>query len=288
MGLFDLKTGKETKKSENKIKKLNLNRKVINEDIDSFIMPNDKLYKYISKLVIDRTTDKEIIFGTDSYDCDAREPMTEESVRVLLESRELSPRVYKSLQKQKARTKDKAEVFTPSWVCNEMINMCEPPKDWKKLVSSTWLEITCGEAPYITSNYDTVSGEDIEIDKRIGILDRKLSAINKNIDDKKEWTRWTKTAMKSVYGYEFQGDNLFIARVNVIRCFISFYVDKWGKQPDKKLLDEIVDIVLWNFWQMDGLKDVIPFTNNTYAKIRDWNVKSEDSILEFRYLKVNL
>ena len=45
------------------------------------------------------------------------------------------------------------------------------------------LEITCGEAPYIASRYDTVSGEPIEIKRRIGILDRKLRVVTENAED---------------------------------------------------------------------------------------------------------
>ena len=32
-------------------------------------------------------------------------------------------------------------------------------KDWKQYVDSRRLEITCGEAPYIVSRYDTSTGE---------------------------------------------------------------------------------------------------------------------------------
>ena len=120
---------------------------------------------------------------------------------------EIQPRAYKSSQQQSERTKKKAEVFTPSWICNQMNNHCDEEwfgrknvfnkecnkewiinneniefnnKSWKEYVNSTRLEITCGEAPYIVSRYDTSTGELIPIKKRIGILDRKLRVINEN------------------------------------------------------------------------------------------------------------
>ena len=88
-------------------------------------------------------------------------------------------------------TRDKAEVFTPSWVCNEQNNLVdaarfgrqnvfnrssgkrwetilEPvqfPRDkiWKDYVDARRMEISCGEAPYLVSRYDTVSGDFIPV-----------------------------------------------------------------------------------------------------------------------------
>lgn len=108
----------------------------------------------------------------------------------------------KAEEEQAARTKSKAEVFTPSWVVCYMNNKCdddwfgrenvfntlngehwEPTKepvyfekerDWQRYVDSRRLEITCGEAPYLVSRYDAATGEELPIESRIGILDRKL------------------------------------------------------------------------------------------------------------------
>ena len=48
------------------------------------------------------------------------------------------------------------------------------------------------------------------------MLDRKLRVVNENVDNEKEWLKWTKKAFESVYGFEYQGDNLFFARVNLV------------------------------------------------------------------------
>lgn len=68
------------------------------------------------------------------------------------------PRVLKRLDEQKQRTKAKAEVFTPSWVCEKMMDMGEEngamsdmKKDPIKYIHSTVLEITCGEAPFLVN-----------------------------------------------------------------------------------------------------------------------------------------
>lgn len=83
------------------------------------------------------------------------------------------PRVLKRLDEQKQRTKAKAEVFTPSWVCEKMIDMGEEngampdmKKEPIKYIHSTVLEITCGEAPFLVNRYDTVTGKKISVPKR--------------------------------------------------------------------------------------------------------------------------
>ena len=212
------------------------------------------------------------------------------------DDKELIPRVHKRLQEQKERTKKKAEVFTPSWICNVMNNHLDEDwferkdvfnieidkgwitnkdkidfcnKDWKDYVLSTRLEITCGEAPFLVSRYDTTTGEYIGVGDRIGLLDRKLRVINENIDNKQEWFGWVIKAYQSTYGYEFQSDNLLIARINLFMTFIENYKYKWNIEPNSAAMMKIIDIISWNIWQMDGLKNTIPHTT-TYATIMDW------------------
>ena len=114
-----------------------------------------------------------------------------------------------------------------------------------------------------------------------------MQAINKNVDDKREWTKWTDRAFKCTYGYEFQGDNLFIARVNVLRCFVDYYRDKWNEMPTKDTILKMINIITWNFWQMDGLKDTIPFSD-VPAKIVDWKLTNRNHLeeIEFRSCKM--
>ena len=49
-------------------------------------------------------------------------------------------------------------------------------------VISKRIEITCGEAPYLVSRYDTVTGKKIDVVDRVGLLDRKLRVINENTE----------------------------------------------------------------------------------------------------------
>ena len=277
-----IKTSKTTKASKPTSKPVK-----VEVEVEPLLTEKQGIYKYIPDLLVDKTTGENIIFAEDEYEgYGLTDHYTEDIMKELIASKQLNYRVRKSIEHQKARTKKNAEVFTPSWICDQMITMCEPPKDWQEFVLSTWLEITCGEVPFISSRYDATTGESIPLYERIGVLDRKMQAINKNVDDKREWTKWTERAFKTTYGYEFQGDNLFIARVNVLRCFVDYYRDKWKEMPSKDSILKMINIITWNFWQMDGLKDTIPFTD-TPAKIIDWKLtnRNHTEVIEFRSCK---
>lgn len=241
-------------------------------------------------LLKDRTTNKNIVFATNEYQEAITSISAKSQITVdLLENNEISiePRVQKSIEDQEKRTKKKAEVFTPSWICNKMNNHCDTEwfgrenvfnfengqewtteekkikfdknKTWKDYINSKRLEITCGEAPYIVSRYDASNGNIIPIKDRIGILDRKLRIINEHTRTKKTWFAWVKKAYQSVYGYEFQGDNLLLARSNLVNTFVEYKLDRWNEKPTDEELNIISNIVSWNIWQMDGIHENIPF-----------------------------
>ncbi len=243
----------------------------------------------LSALLKDKTTMQNIIFATDAYsefNIDAKDQITED-VLFGLDCVVIQPRVLKSLEEQTERTRKKAEVFTPSWICNKMNNHCDTEwfgrdgvfntekdqtwtvnskkvifdksTDWQKYVDSKRLEITCGEAPYIVSRYDTTTAKIIPIKRRIGILDRKLRIVNENIDNEKDWLKWVYRAFESVYGYEFQGDNLLIARINLLNTFVDYMQDRWERRPKTDELKKITNIIVWNLWQMDGITGTVPF-----------------------------
>ncbi|MGX8701795.1 restriction endonuclease subunit M [Caproiciproducens sp.] len=244
-------------------------------------------------LLEDKTTKQNIIFATDTYtednpQCTAESAMTA-GLLLGFQACPIQPRVAKAMEDQQERTRKKAEVFTPSWVCALMNNHCDDEwfgrpnvfttlneqewqvsegkilfnggkgRTWKDYVDSRRIEITCGEAPYIVSRYDTTSGESIEIKNRIGILDRKLRVVGENVADEAEWMKWVIRAYQSVYGYEFQGDNLLIARINLLETFVDYTEDRWNRKPTVLELRKIANIISWNFWQMDGISDTIPY-----------------------------
>ena len=132
-------------------------------------------------------------------------------------------------------------------------------RKWQRYVDSRRLEITCGEAPYLVSRYDVSTGELIFPPiRRIGMLDRKLRIVNENTEGYEDWLKWAIRAFEACYGYEYQGDNVLIARINLLLTFTDYYEERWRRQPDEKLLRQMANRIAWNIWQMDGLKDAVP------------------------------
>jgi hypothetical protein len=163
-----------------------------------------------------------------------------------------------------------------------MNNACDTKRinknNWQEYVSLLKLEITCGEAPYIVSRYDPVSDsqELVALAKRVGFLDYKLRVVSKYCDTAEDWIKWTKIAFQSSYGYEWQGDSLLIARENLLYTFIDYYEDKFKTSPSLNLQKEIAEIIVWNIFQMDGLRYVIPMS----CKNEKILIKGEETLFE--------
>ena len=224
-------------------------------------------------LLSDHTTRKNIFWATDSYadygegygwhDSITVEAITGKHGNIIM------PRAMKSRDEQQRRSRQMAEVFTPSWLVGKMNDvideewiglhkeLVENKNAWQDYVLATRLEITCGEAPFLTSRYDTVSGEPIPIAERTGILDRKLRLVDDNSSDE-EWAHWALLALGSVYGYEWQGDNLLLAREALLATFNEYHEQRFDKRAAKATIFRAADIISWNVWQMDGLKAVVP------------------------------
>ena len=82
--------------------------------------------------------------------------------------------------------------------------------------------------------------------------------MNENTDNYADWLKWTTRAFESVYGYEYQGDNVLIARINLLLTFFEYYDERWDDYPGDQQARQIANIIAWNIWQMDGLKDTVP------------------------------
>ncbi|MCC8118645.1 MAG: restriction endonuclease subunit M [Bacteroidales bacterium] len=302
----------------------------------------------LEQLLRDHTTGRNIIWATDDYahlgdGYQATDEITIEKITGE-HGKVIQPRAVKSKEAQRDRTKERAEVFTPSWICNAQNNLVdnawfgregvfntENPdhtwtvnpnkiefpkgKTWRDYVRDTRLEITCGEAPYLVSLYDAVSGTPIAVSNRIGILDRKLRVVNENVDDHAEWLEWAQAAFQSAYGFEWQGDSLLLAREALLQTFFDYHEAKFGKDKtlQMKSVRYIAYIISWNLWQMDGLKGVIPNScgerriveadlfgekvtiekckgcangdirqhNGIYALVKDWNAPKSKQKIRF-------
>lgn len=249
----------------------------------------------LETLLRDHTTQKNIFWATDNYQILGGHYEYSSPIRPELITGEygniIMPRIQKDKELQQSRVREMAEVFTPSWICNAQNNLIDNAwfgrrnvfnteisnldgsntwelnnekiifpegKTWKHYVRDTRIEMTCGEAPYITSRYDTTTGEFIPIEKRIGLLDRKLRVISENVETCAEWLEAAQTAYKNTYAFEWQGDSLLLAREAMLYTFIENFEKKFAKQPLLKSIQYIAYIISWNVWQMDGLKGVVP------------------------------
>lgn len=176
------------------------------------------------------------------------------------------PRALKSKEQQKERTKSKAEVFTPSWIVkkqNDAVDDNFLNDDLETYISRIWLEITCGEAPYMASRYEMATGEIIPINERVGFVDRKLKRINQEIHNKKKWQSLAKKAYQASYGFEWNGDSLLLARENLLFTYRDYYFEKWQSEPEYDELKQIAQIISYNIFQMDGLTKCIPLTQKS-------------------------
>ena len=268
--------------------------------------------KLLEILLKARSTDNNIIWETDNYSSRGYgyqwgDPITIETITGY-NGNVIKPRIEKPKEEQTNRIRNIAEVFTPSWVCNKQNNLIDMAwfdskvsvfnqessngwittvspipfptlsgKTWKDYVSDIRLEISCGEVPYLTSRYDTVTGKSIAIPDRIGLLDRKLRVVSENVTKEKDWVCWAIKAYKSIYGYDYQGDNVLLARENLLITFTQYFSAKFNKAPELALLYQVAEIISWNIWQMDGLRYIIP---GSCEKMIERQISLFDSVQE--------
>lgn len=225
-------------------------------------------------LLRDRTTGNHIIWATsDRHD----------KAIQLADIDEIQPRYEKDRQQQKRRTRERAEIFTPPEVCKLQNDLVADERDWQKFVEAKFLEITCGEAPYLVSRYNAVTGETIPLDERVGLLDRKLRVIGEYATTIGHWLELATRAVQSVYGYELQGDNLFLARRNVFETVKDFFRAKFNREPPEDFLTTVAEIISWNLWQMDGQNNSTPDPSKRVCRIKNWSTGEQIQFVELAH-----
>lgn len=247
---------------------------VINQEVD--IREDDireNMPDILDVLLLDRTKStatapKNIIWANDNYKDQGSNgyAATAEIKPELItgdKARLIMPRALKSRELQKKRTKKQAEVFTPTWIVekqNDAVDAEYQADDLETYTNRKWLEITCGEAPYMATRYEMETGTLVPLAERTGFVDRKLARINREVDDKAEWQRLVERAYKASYGFEWNGDSLLLARENLLYTYYDYYAEKWGGAPTYGLFKEIAEIISYNIFQMDGLTYTIPLS----------------------------
>lgn len=238
----------------------------------------------LDRLLADKATHGNILWATDVYAQlgEWYSPGNEiRTLRITGDNSDLiKTRARRAMEQRTERTRQHAEVFTPLWVVKKMNDFADEQwfgrkdgiykytdegriyyskqKHWKLYVDARRLEITCGEAPFLATRYDVETGEAIPVEDRIGLLDRKLRAVSENTQDAEEWKRWALRAVQAIYGYELQGDNLLIARVNILCTVEEHLFHRWRQKADRAWLEKLCNVIAWNLWQMDGIHGCVP------------------------------
>ncbi|WP_282920806.1 Eco57I restriction-modification methylase domain-containing protein [Ignavigranum ruoffiae] len=225
--------------------------------------------RILDNLLSDRTTNKNIRWGTDNYSYLGSDYSEDKEIKVGLitgwHDGLIQPRANKANDVQLARTRNRAEVFTPSWIVEKQVNAVLDDMldiDLEQFLSTKWLEITCGEGPYMVNRYDMISGNIIPLKERAGFIDRKFRRLNQEIEDFNEWLQLAIIIYQSSYGYEYQGDSLLLARENLLLTFMDNFFYMFGAVPPEDVQLHITDIISKNVFQMDGLTYQVPYSDD--------------------------
>ena len=85
--------------------------------------------KILSILLMDRTSKENIIWATDNYQSYGSQYHEDMQIKIELITGKngniIKPRVKKAQEEKLRRSREKAEVFTPSWVCNVQNNLID-------------------------------------------------------------------------------------------------------------------------------------------------------------------
>ena len=168
----------------------------------------------------------------------------------------IAPRWEKAKEDKNGRRKAKGEVFTPAGIVDEIVSSC-----WagaSREIAAPWLEVSCGEGAFMTTRYDAITGEPIPLADRVGFLDRKLALCTRLASSPAEWWDFALSALKASYGYEYQGDSLFLARKNAFLAISEAWEERWEVPFNAEQAMAAAGVICWNLWQMDGISECLP------------------------------
>jgi len=130
-----------------------------------------------------------------------------------------------SLVKSRQRVADHGEVFTPSWIVDEMLNLIE---NESVRIDSRFLESACGAGNFLKT-----------------VLERKLKTVQVKYGKSEFETRhYALLALMSIYGIELLEDNIKECRAELHAIYSKFLgIDEessWHKAATKVLIVNII------------------------------------------------
>jgi hypothetical protein len=129
------------------------------------------------------------------------------------------------LVKSKQRVADHGEVFTPSWIVDDMLNLVENESN---RIESRFLESACGEGNFLKT-----------------VLNRKLGTVRAKYGKSEFETRhYALLAVMSIYGIELLEDNIKECREALLAIYAKFLgIDQessWYKAANKVLIVNVI------------------------------------------------
>jgi hypothetical protein len=108
-----------------------------------------------------------------------------------------------SLIKSRKRVADHGEVFTPTWLVDDMLDLV---KDESERIDSRFLETACGSGNFI-----------------VKVLQRKLTAVDCRFGQSDfEKQHYSLLALMCIYGIELLADNIAECRENMLEIFTNY------------------------------------------------------------------
>lgn len=139
------------------------------------------------------------------------------------------------LVKSKQRVVDHGEVFTPTWMVNDMLDLV---KDESERIDARVLEPACGEGAFLQE-----------------ILRRKLTTVQARYSRNDfERRHYALLALMNTYGIELLADNAKICRTNLLAIFTDFI----GEDLDGTWAAAARAVLAINIVQADALTMTIP------------------------------
>lgn len=129
------------------------------------------------------------------------------------------------LVKSKQRVADHGEVFTPSWMVEDMLDLV---KNESERIDSRFLEPACGSGNFLKA-----------------VLVRKLRAVKARYGRSEfERRHYALFALMNIYGIELLADNIVECRLNLSAIFTEFLgeteTDVWSRALNKVLDTNII------------------------------------------------
>ena len=141
-----------------------------------------------------------------------------------------TPIDQESLVKSKKRVADHGEVFTPSWMVEDMLNLI---KDESERIDSRFLEPACGDGNFLKV-----------------VLQRKLATVQSRYGKSEfEQNHYALFGLMCIYGIELLEDNLEECRANLLSIFVEYL----KVEPEDKWYRAGRDVLKANILQGDAL-----------------------------------